>query len=731
MTLDQYQLCPCGSGKKTKFCCSKDILNDLDRIDQMVKGEQRLAAIEKIDTLLAKYPDHTSVLTRLLTIKAEVQLALKEYANARETSNRLLQVNPNDPSALALPAILDIVEGQSILKAVDDLQSAFAAVGESVTARVYEAVMLVAMSLLKSGLPVAAKGHLQLALALSDAKDERCTSALMQLNHSRQIPLLLREPLDLENPPEDVTWQIEFTAAMQDVFRGRWREGAQKLSEMSNRILDAPAILKNLGVLSAWLGRNDHAVKALRSYAQIRDLPLDSRVHAEALAQLLDPDMQKQMVPVIGVEAEIKDIDPLMEKFLSSTNLRQLPNNDQPESSEPPPRAIFELLDQPMPASGKELTLEQIPRSLATLAVFGKQTNREARLQIQFVEVPGEDSPIGAIQSIAGDALGELQGDPQPISQLPRISAAVFGTLRIPDDAEVDARRDLVNEARRVGLLERWGTMPSPLYDGKSPQEVVKDGSDKVPLLAEILVLDLAAQEGNWDLDLNEVRSKLGVAEREAIDADGCDIDRLPVHDFARLDASKLSDDQLLVAYRRSYSVMAVHPLRDMAKEVISRESLNDKIDKVEAYDILSDVATNTDDALMYLEKARKLAKADGESPAQWLIDELEIRLLRGEVEQFTQLLKEIQTRYMKEPGVGPSLLQVLSRYGLVTPDGRVMMPGKRETAEAADQQQAEASSGAGVWTPEAGENPAASSSTQAPPEEPKQESKLWVPGMD
>ena len=80
---------------------------------------------------------------------------------------------------------------------------------------------------------------------------------------------------------------------------------------------------------------------------------------------------------------------------------------------------------------------------------------------------------------------------------------------------------------------------------------------------------------------------------------------------------------------------------------------------------------------------------------------------------------------------MGPALLQVLSRYGLVTPDGRVMMPGKREAAEAADQQQAEASSGAGVWTPEAGESPAASSSTQAPPEEPKQESKLWVPGMD
>ena len=31
MTLDQYQQCLCGSGKKIKFCCSRDILHELDR----------------------------------------------------------------------------------------------------------------------------------------------------------------------------------------------------------------------------------------------------------------------------------------------------------------------------------------------------------------------------------------------------------------------------------------------------------------------------------------------------------------------------------------------------------------------------------------------------------------------------------------------------------------------------------------------------------------------------
>ena len=548
----------------------------------------------------------------------------------------------------------------------------------------------------------------------------------MQLNHSRSIPLLLREPLDLATAPENVTWQIEFASAMQDVFRGRWQRGAEKLSEMSLRILDAPAILKNLAVLSAWLGRNEIAEKTFRSYAQIRDLPLDERVHAEALAQLLDPQMERQMVPVVGVEVEINDVDRVMEQLLSHEQIRQLQvDPDRPETGEPPPRAIFELLDRKMPENGKDLKLESIPRSLATLAVFGKQTDRDARLELNFAKTEEEVTPVDVIKKIGGESIGDVIGQERVISQLPRISAAVFGTWRIPDDADVDTRRKMVNQLRKDGLMDRWPEMESPLYDDKTPKEAAQDSKYKVPLLAEILVLDMAAQEGTWEVDLNELRAKLELPTRDPIESGQYDMDRLPVHDFSRLDPPKLADDELLTAYRRSYSVMAVQPLRDMASEVIRRPTLDEKIDKVEAYDILSDVATNTDEALQYLERARKLATAEGESPAQWLIDELEIRLLRGEVDRFTQLLKEIQTRYMKEPGVGPALLQVLSRYGLVTPDGRVMVPGKRESAAAADQQEAEASSGAGVWTPDSG------APAEPPAAEAKQDSKLWVPGMD
>ena len=81
MTVDLYKPCPCGSGKKIKFCC-RDIANDLERIQRMIEGEQRLAAIEKIDSVLKKHPKHSA----LLMLKAEaleIQGRKKEAAAVR------------------------------------------------------------------------------------------------------------------------------------------------------------------------------------------------------------------------------------------------------------------------------------------------------------------------------------------------------------------------------------------------------------------------------------------------------------------------------------------------------------------------------------------------------------------------------------------------------------------------------------------------------------------------
>ena len=46
--------CPCGSGKKVKFCCSADIVDDLARVVRMMEGDQRAAALDTVEKLLAK-----------------------------------------------------------------------------------------------------------------------------------------------------------------------------------------------------------------------------------------------------------------------------------------------------------------------------------------------------------------------------------------------------------------------------------------------------------------------------------------------------------------------------------------------------------------------------------------------------------------------------------------------------------------------------------------------------
>jgi len=159
---------------------------------------------------------------------------------------------------------------------------------------------------------------------------------------------------------------------------------------------------------------------------------------------------------------------------------------------------------------------------------------------------------------------------------------------------------------------------------------------------------------------------------------------------------------------------MVVKSLRAAAAEVVERPSLADRIDRVEAFDILSDVASTTEDSLRYLAQARKLATKEGESPAAWLIDEAELRLVRGEMEEFVSLVKELQARYLREPGVMQNLVEMMARFGLVTPDGRILLPGVAGGAAA--------ESSSGIWTPGSESSVAA---------EPQGESKLWVPGMD
>jgi hypothetical protein len=190
---------------------------------------------------------------------------------------------------------------------------------------------------------------------------------------------------------------------------------------------------------------------------------------------------------------------------------------------------------------------------------------------------------------------------------------------------------------------------------------------------------------------------------------------------YAYLEVDKLSDDDLERSYEAVHMMGARKPLRQLAEEILRRPSMEGRVDFIHVHELLSELSADAERALVHLAEARRLGVAQGESPARWLVSEFELHLVQGDIQRAGRLLNEIQTRYLKEPGIAQSLMEVLTRVGLMTPDGPVLdTVGAEETPSLV-------AAGAGdttsrLWTP--GQESSA-------PVAREKESKLWVPGMD
>ena len=88
MAVDPYAMCPCGSGKKLKFCCS-DLVGEIEKIHRMIEGEQPRAALRHAEQTLATHPGRAS----LLDLKATLEMSLGDLDAARQTVKEFVAKN--------------------------------------------------------------------------------------------------------------------------------------------------------------------------------------------------------------------------------------------------------------------------------------------------------------------------------------------------------------------------------------------------------------------------------------------------------------------------------------------------------------------------------------------------------------------------------------------------------------------------------------------------------------
>jgi hypothetical protein len=706
MAVDPYALCPCGSGKKLKFCCG-DLAGEIEKIYRMIEGDQPRAALRHIEQTLAKHPGRAS----LMDLKAALELSLDELEAARVTIADFVARHPESPTAHACQALLQAQTGEAVAS-VHSVQRAIDRIEHDMPQRLLEAIGIVGRALLATGHIVAAQAHLWLNAALAPQEDTRSRELLVGLNRYSGLPLILRDQLRFRPWPNDVPWVKDAIRASRLADEGRWQQATAVVDRLGEQFGADPTLVYNRALLGGWLADERALVAGLHAFAQM-DVPLEDAVEAEAIAQLLDRDQRDEELDSVLQIYEINDLDALVTRFASDPRVESFdvdPASLSPD--EPRPRNTYVLLDQPMPAGGANLSRGEVPRLSGVIAVFGRQTDRRERWELTIDKGPNFDRSVASLRSIAADALGEMVEE-RIVGHMTAIEQALNFRWHFPRDTPLEVRRRLLAEERRAAIVERWPGVPKPALGNRSPREAAGDPSLRIPLAAAVLILE---QGGNLSRNaeaIAELRRALGLFEPGPIDGNSPDVARLPLVRVPRLKVEEVSDDALVQLYRRAVMAAADVAIAKMAREAVQRPSLEDRIPPAEAYRRLIGVEADIDRALALIDEARQWSVAKGQSTASWDLTELQLHIVGGNAPRFRETLERIERQHSHDPQVAQELYQILYEAGLLRTEGIPTEPMEEEAAIVGAPP--EPTGGSKIWTPDS-DRPASQKST------------LWTP---
>src|SRR5262245_31111635 len=106
--IDPYASCPCGSGKKFKWCC-QPIHVQIDRAFRQDAEGQHEAALRLMDEVIAEHPGNPEVWGR----KAQLLYQNDRVEDAENALQKAFEINPNYPFGHLLRGMFRYHEGET------------------------------------------------------------------------------------------------------------------------------------------------------------------------------------------------------------------------------------------------------------------------------------------------------------------------------------------------------------------------------------------------------------------------------------------------------------------------------------------------------------------------------------------------------------------------------------------------------------------------------------------
>src|SRR4029078_652531 len=160
------------------------------------------------------------------------------------------------------------------------------------------------------------------------------------------------------------------------------------------------------------------------------------------------------------------------------------------------------------------------------------------------------------LKECGGDVLGDVVKE-KVIGSVSPTDQAINWRWHPPKDTPPETRRQLIEDERRAAVVEGWTTLPPPALRGKPAVEAASDPELRIPLLANLLILEQGGNS-NGDLDsIAELRRNLNLPQPGAIVPEGYAISGVPLVRIPRLKIESVEDDDLVILYRRSIMIGA------------------------------------------------------------------------------------------------------------------------------------------------------------------------------
>lgn len=642
MALDQYGPCPCGSGKKFKWCCLP-IHVEIDKAYRQDADGQHEAALKTMDAVVAAHPTNPEALGR----KAQLLYQNGKVDDAEKVLDQAFAINPHYPFGHLLRGSFRQAEGElpgALLlyrkaaelydpEARDSLSSLYSLITECE---------------LKQHRPVAARAALKMAMKLQPANEELRQVFDQAFGPESTVPqtackeYTFRSPAAGAPPERRAAWDKALASP------NRLGQAAQAFEQLTQADSEDGAAWYNLGLVRAWLGDNRAAIEAFdQALRHERD---DSRAaEMEALAQVLRQGWGlEDLADYVETSylLQIRDPQRLVQVLQDWNQDRRL--IIMPSAPEEEQAGIINglVLDRQASLVTGASAAPAFARLGAFLFIFRDQmrlwhTNRDALQRIRE-----------AFRKDADLALTEVRQDQRPATFADVLSAALILPVNVTDQAEAERG---IREQVQGYFEETWLHQPLKSLQNVPPVDAAGHPQLRKKLAGIIQFLQDCASLGGRpsSYDFDRLRRKLGLLGGGTVPMAGAgagEISAMGLAELAGLAVENQGADQLEQAFQAAQKLDARELAARFAQALVRRPPQPDRPDRfpVFAYLIQQALAEgNLDGALDLVNEGEKAdcEQNEGRRRNDYELRRGQLQVKRGELDQAADVFQRLIDR--------------------------------------------------------------------------------------